>query len=392
MSENTNIEAEGSSGGGSQLPSVQQLTADMMKNPDIWMALQHQLNKMVGHTSGYVENLPKSIQRRIHALKNLQVESSKIESKFYAEVHELERKYAALYHPIFDKRSEIVSGMYEPMEEECEWKESREEETDASQADVSDAGKGEPSSKSSEPKGIPSFWLTIFKNVPALQELVQKHDEPVLEKLVDIKVRLSTPGEPMAFTLEFYFDANDFFTNSMLTKRYDLQTEPNEESPFSFEGPEIVSCSGCEIDWKPGQNVTVEPFVNTSSGSSSQMVNSPRCSFFHFFTPPESSAEEEEEEELMESDAAEDALTRDFEIGHLIRDRIVPFAVLYFTGEADNPADEEEDEEEEEEEDGDDEDDNKAEAGSEASSNSDNDPDFELDENANDNAQGCKQQ
>lgn len=48
-------------------------------------------------------------------------------------------------------------------------------------------------------------------------------------------------------------------------------------------------------------------------------------------------------------------LTTDFEIGHYIRERIVPRAVLYFTGEGiedeDEDYEEEEDEEEEEEDD-----------------------------------------
>lgn len=39
----------------------------------------------------------------MNALKNLQVKCAHIEAKFYEEVHELERKYAALYQPLFDK-------------------------------------------------------------------------------------------------------------------------------------------------------------------------------------------------------------------------------------------------------------------------------------------------
>lgn len=48
-------------------------------------------------------SLPKVVKRRINALKNLQVKSAHIEAKFYEEVHELERKYAALYQPLCDK-------------------------------------------------------------------------------------------------------------------------------------------------------------------------------------------------------------------------------------------------------------------------------------------------
>lgn len=47
------------------------------------------------------------MKRRVNALKNLQVKCAHIEAKFYEEVHELERKYAALYQPLFDKVSRI---------------------------------------------------------------------------------------------------------------------------------------------------------------------------------------------------------------------------------------------------------------------------------------------
>lgn len=55
-------------------------------------------------------SLPLSVRRRVNALKNLQVKSAHIEAKFYEEVHELERKYAALYQPLFDKVSPSVRG------------------------------------------------------------------------------------------------------------------------------------------------------------------------------------------------------------------------------------------------------------------------------------------
>ena len=40
-------------------------------------------------------------------------------------------------------------------------------------------------------KRVPEFWLTIFKNVDMLQEMVQEADEPVLKKLQDITVTFS---------------------------------------------------------------------------------------------------------------------------------------------------------------------------------------------------------
>ena len=45
--------------------------------------------------------------------------------------------------------------------------------------------------KNDDVKGIPGFWLTIFKNVEMLAEMVQETDEPALEALNDITVTFS---------------------------------------------------------------------------------------------------------------------------------------------------------------------------------------------------------
>jgi len=375
------------------LPTAQQITSEMMQNPQVLAALQQRLDHIVGSTSGYIESLPKSIKRRIHALKNLQVATSQIESKFYEEVHELERKYSALYQPLFDKRSDIVTGGYEPTEKECEWDSEDEDFSDEEEGtkikEIDETKKDEvemENMKTDDTKGVPSFWLTIFKNVPLLQEMIQDHDEPILEKLIDIKVTFSTPEETMGFTLEFHFDTNKYFTNKVLTKYYNLQAEPDEKVPFSFEGPEIVGCTGCKIDWNKGQNVTVKTVKKKQKHKGKGTIRTvtkqlPNDSFFNFFNPPEVPEDEEE----MDPDT-EALLASDFEIGHLIRDRIIPRAVLYFTGEIDEDFDEEgEEEEDDDENDFHDDDD----------SNSDNDPDFDPDKlpkEAKETPQECNQQ
>merc|ERR1719222_748224 len=71
----------------------------------------------------------------------------------------------------------------------------------------------------------------------------------------------------MGFTLHFHFAKNDFFTNSVLTKQYDMKCLPDPEDPFSFEGPEIFKCVGCPIDWQAlhvilfGENRVCEEFI-----------------------------------------------------------------------------------------------------------------------------------
>uniref|UniRef100_A0A8D3AXR8 Nucleosome assembly protein 1-like 1 n=1 Tax=Scophthalmus maximus TaxID=52904 RepID=A0A8D3AXR8_SCOMX len=310
------------------------LTVQMMQNPQILAALQERLDGLNGSPSGYMESLPKVVKRRVNALKNLQVKCAHIEAKFYEEVHELERKYAALYQPLFDKRSDIVKAAYEPTDEECEWKADEEEELTVSKQDeMKEKAKLEEEKKDEEkedPKGIPEFWLTVFKNVDLLSDMLQEHDEPILKHLQDIKVKFSDPGQPMSFTLEFHFEPNDFFTNTMLTKTYKMRSEPDESDPFSFDGPEIMNCTGCTIDWTKGKNVTLKTIKKKQKHKGRGTVRTvtktvPNDSFFNFFTPPEGKNDGTEIYEF---------LAADFEIGHFIRERIVPRAVLYFTGEA----------------------------------------------------------
>ena len=61
------------------------------------------------------------MQKKINALKNVQLEMTKVEAKFYDELHELEYKFSKLYEPFFEKRKKIVTGEHEPTEEEGKW-------------------------------------------------------------------------------------------------------------------------------------------------------------------------------------------------------------------------------------------------------------------------------
>lgn len=73
--------------------------------------------------------------------------------------------------------------------------------------------------------------------------MVQEYDEPILKHLADIQLKFH--DEPMGFTLEFHFLENEFFTNKVLTKYYEMKCSPDKEDPFGFEGPEIFKCKVC---------------------------------------------------------------------------------------------------------------------------------------------------
>jgi len=362
-----------------------EVTSQLMKNPELLAALQSKLGTIVGTPSGYIASLPKPVKRRIKALKKLQLETTKIEANFFQEVHALECKYAKLYQPLYDKRVQVTSGQYEPNDEECEWPSEDEKDEDELANDAQTKLKiEEAKSKNSNESGIPEFWLTIFKNVETLAEMVQDHDENILKHLRDIKVHMSE-ANPMGFSLEFHFEPNEYFSNIVLTKEYEMKCVPEEGDPFSFEGPEIVKCKGCTIDWKKGKNVTVKMIKKKQKHKSRGSVRTitktvQNDSFFNFFSPPP--IPEDEDAEVDEDTRA--LLAADFEIGHYIRERIVPRAVLYFTGEAldDDYDDDEEGEEEDDENEDDDDDENDA----------DYNPNAEGADKKGQSASDCKQQ
>lgn len=74
-----------------------------------------------------VKNLPAAAQKRVKALKNLQLDFLKSECTFFEEVYQLERKYQEKYQSIADKRKEIITGDYEPTDAESEFKSDAEE-------------------------------------------------------------------------------------------------------------------------------------------------------------------------------------------------------------------------------------------------------------------------
>ncbi|ERL94468.1 hypothetical protein D910_11745 [Dendroctonus ponderosae] len=249
--------------------------------------------------------LPPAVKRRVNALKKLQLETTNIEALFFKEVHDLECKYHRLYVPLYEKRNTIVNGEYEPADNECEW-----------HSDDEDEG-----------------LSTSLKEKAKLEE---------------------------SFKLEFYFTPNEFFTDTVLTKEYFMKCVPEEDDPFSFEGPEIFKCIGCTINWNKGKNPTIKTIKKKQKHKSRGVLRVvtktvQNDSFFNFFSPPtipEGTKDEDVDEDLR------NLLTSDFEIGHYIRERVIPRAVLYFTGEAIEDEDYEEEEEDEEDEEEDDSDTN----------------------------------
>ncbi|BES97456.1 Nucleosome assembly protein [Nesidiocoris tenuis] len=268
--------------------------------------------------------LPEKLKRRLQGLKRLQAQTALLEARFFQEVHKLECRYHEEYSKLHAKRDYIVRGAVEPTDDELY------------PGEPVRLIQGELAEKLAKDKfegpGVPDFWPTIFKNVAVLNEIVYPCDEPILKHLID--VRCSLTENPMGFQLAFHFTPNEYFKNPILTKDYFMKCEPDKEDPFSFEGPEIFKAAGCAIDWNPGKNVTVKTVKKKQKhklrGQTRVVTKEVKAdSFFNFFSPPEFP----DDPNVELDDETLNLLSADFELGHYMRERIVPHAVLYYTGE-----------------------------------------------------------
>ncbi|KAF2668980.1 NAP-domain-containing protein [Microthyrium microscopicum] len=292
-------------------------------NPALVALMQNKLNGLIGRSSGYIESLPAEVQRRVAGLKGVQKEHSKLEAQFQEEVLELEKKYFQKFTPLYQKRAAIVNGSVEPTEEEVEAGKRDEEEDEDKDAEE----KSEPKETSGEPlKGIPEFWLSSMKNNVSLQEMITDNDETALRNLVDIRMEyLDKPG----FKLIFEFSDNEFFTNKLLTKTYFYREESGYGGDFIYDHAE-----GHKIEWKTGKDLTVRIESKKQRNKTTKQTRVikktvPCDSFFNFFEPPKPPAEEAE----ATSDI-EERLELDYQLGEDIKEKIIPRAIDWFTGEA----------------------------------------------------------
>ena len=261
----------------------------------------------------FLESLPESVQECVKTLEGLDKEVENLQTNFRKEMRELERKYQALKAPIFAKRSNIISGDEKP-----------------------------PGTSSTE--GIPDFWLGCLMNCNRIAPSITEKDQPILKYLMNITAATLPEDEGVGYRLEFSFKPNEYFTNEKLTKTYYMAD--------TDEDPLLEKCVGTPINWAAGKNVTVvtkKKKQRNKKGSGSRIVTkTERCdSFFNFFDPPKIPEPDDPVEDDQELLRRKTVLEVDYEMGVSIRDKIVPHAVKWFTGEAEDDDFDEEDYEEE---------------------------------------------
>jgi nucleosome assembly protein 1-like 1 len=315
------------------------------KNPALVSMMQQKLGSLVGRSSGYVESLPSNVRRRVTGLKGIQKDHAKLEAEFQEEVLQLEKKYFAKFTPLYEKRANIVNGETEPTEGEVEAGKDEEEDEEAGEEE-------EEKAADESMKGVPEFWLTAMKNQISLAELITDRDEEALRSLTDIRMEyLDRPG----FRLIFEFAPNDFFTNKSISKTYFYREESGYGGDFIYDHAE-----GDKIDWKAGKDLTVRVESKKQRNKNTKQTRVikktvPTESFFNFFAPPVAPTDEDE----VASDI-EERLELDYQLGEDIKEKLIPRAIDWFTGEAlafeefedaeDAEFDDEDDEDDEDEE------------------------------------------
>ncbi|KAL8739284.1 MAG: hypothetical protein Q9181_000014 [Wetmoreana brouardii] len=293
------------------------------QNPKLVSMIQGKLGSLVGRSSGYIESLPAPVRRRVAGLKGVQKEHSKLEIQFQEEVLQLEKKYFAKFSPLYEKRAKIVNGVTEPTDEEVKAGES----PDAEEDEHAKAESPHESNTATSQAGIPEFWLSAMKNQVSLAELITSADEAALKLLTDIRMEyLEKPG----FRLIFEFADNEFFTNKTITKTYYYQDESGYGGDFIYDHAE-----GDKINWRTDKDLTVRIESKKQRNKNTKQTRVvkktvPTESFFNFFDPPKAPSGDDDD---AASDV-EERLELDYQLGEDIKEKLIPRAIDWFTGEA----------------------------------------------------------
>lgn len=291
------------------------------------------------------QHLSEESKESFKKLKDLQTEFNLIEKEYMAEMRKLRSKYEVQYNQIYSRRDQILET-----------------------GTVEEAGT----------PGLPQYWITAMRNSRMLGSAIEEYDIPILSYLKNITTEW-TSDQQSGFVLNFNFAPNPFFEGTNIKKEYVMVFLEDDEPLLSNT---VVS----KIEWKQGKDPTQEVVVRRQRHKQSKEVRIVtetvhRESFFNFFKPLNVPSDEElakmDRFDIME---LESTVETDYEMGIFIRDKLIPYSLYWFTGEAID-----EDDELEEDDEGDilnvDDDDSENDSESDSESNSETDSDSEDERN-----------
>ena len=259
-----------------------------------------------------------------------------LEKDFKKEHNKLEYKYEQLYKPFYERRQKIIEGEEKPDIEKIR---EKLEELKINEEEAKKENENE--------KGIPEFWSKVILNNQDI--MVNDKDKEILKKLKLIKC---TPEENGNFSLEFFFEPNDYFSNEVLKREFILD-----------EDYDIKEIKSDEIDWKSDEmNPTIEikqkKVKNKRTNKVKTITKKEKVpsffSSFRHFEKKEGENKEKEEEEDEDEEGDELTIEDEYDLALQFKEEIIPYAIEYYLGIAGDEDDlGEEDEEDEEEEDDD---------------------------------------
>jgi nucleosome assembly protein 1-like 1 len=259
-------------------------------------------------------HLPGYVLSRVDKLKELNEQREEHIAAYLEDRAALELKYQALYKPLYEERSAIVCG----------------EQDDQIAQEVEAVPNANDLEDSPPVKGIPQFWAAAMTNYDTVGEVIAEEDVDCLESLQNITCVDDDDGK--GFTLRFHFAPNDYFHDTILTKKYQVPNLLLSDEPI------LKNVSGCKIQWKKDKSLTFQS-VNKKQRGKGRNAGQVRTvakterkeSFFHWFDPPEMPPMETMDEE--EAERLEEELDGDYEIAQAFRSHIIPKAVVWFSGE-----------------------------------------------------------
>ncbi|KAK9951606.1 hypothetical protein M0R45_007044 [Rubus argutus] len=227
----------------------------------------------------------------------------KLNKRFEVKRDELEAEYQKRYEPLYRRRYRIVNGI--------------------TADDVNNEVAVDREDKTTKDKRVPCFWLNAMKANKLLAQEITTRDEGPLKYLTDIMSWVEVKCSMKIFRLVFVFGCNPYFQNSTLHKPYDM---------FCSNWPRLENRYGTEIKWHPGKRLTEEvPEMKSITDQLLAKIADQRSpSFFNFFDPPEYYYASYLNDRNAQK--VEDHLMRDYHIGAIIRDEIIPHAVLWYNG------------------------------------------------------------
>jgi len=288
-----------------------------------------------------IKKFPEEVQQRFMAVKVLYDQTGDIEDEQEKEFRALELKYEKKYQEIYEKRFQVINGKAENDPKLVEEFDARAELLQDDKFKELEVDICDVSGIQNTPSGVSGFFMKAMLANGSIGSTITEKDRPILGYLENIKLDLHEEG--FGFDLTFVFESNSYFKNTELKKSFFLARENV-----------IEKCVGTTIEWNDGCDPThAKKKKKVKSGKNKKTVTTTvKCeSFFNFFETLESEKKEtkdkeeaaekkdEDDSDANEEDDIGEKMDKDFDLGTIFKEDLIPLALEYYLGVIDDDDD-----------------------------------------------------